>query len=84
MTDKSPTRLAIRDLSVLAYANRFTLWHYKARSETLAKVTAPHFFDEATTMLSEGDMIMISAADGGRVVIVSHASDDLVTVSPLA
>ena len=37
---------AIRDLSVLAYANGFTLWHYKTAG-TLAATGAPGYFAEA-------------------------------------
>ena len=40
---------AIRNLSVLAYANGFTLWHYKAGGDRLSHVEALDFFadDEA-------------------------------------
>ena len=31
----APMVFAIRNLSVLAYANGFTLWHYKAGKERL-------------------------------------------------
>jgi len=59
---------AIRNLSVLAYANGFTLWHYKAFGETQATVTAPSFFREAGDMLASGDMVMVSAPDYGRIL----------------
>jgi hypothetical protein len=61
----------IRNLSVLAYANGFTLWHYKAGSDPLEQVQTPDFFADAADMLAEGDMMMISAADGGRVLCVA-------------
>ena len=38
---------AIRNLSVLAYANGFTLWHYKAGKDRLDDVAARNFFAEA-------------------------------------
>lgn len=62
---------AIRNLSVLAYAQGFTLWHYKAEADRLDQVSAPGFLDGAADMLSAGDMLMISAADGGRVAFVT-------------
>ena len=62
---------AIRNLSVLAYANGFTLWHYKAGPARLGQVGAPGFFADAANMLAAGDMVMISAADGARVMSVS-------------
>jgi hypothetical protein len=62
---------AIRNLSVLAYANGFTLWHYKAGRDQLEAVELRDFFADAADMLAEGDLMMISAADGGRVLCVA-------------
>jgi hypothetical protein len=60
---------SVRNLSVLAYANGFTLWHYKALPEDQA-VGEPGYFDEAGDMLAGGDMMMVSARDGGRMLCV--------------
>ena len=60
----------VRNLSVLAYANGFTLWHYKAGRDALGAVAADGFFADAADMLAAGDMMMISAADGGRIAAV--------------
>ena len=65
---------AIRNLSVLAYANGFTLWHYKAGNDPLKHIETLDFFADAADMLAEGDMMIISAADGGRVVSVASGS----------
>jgi len=62
---------AIRNLSVLAYANGFTLWHYKAGRDQLEQVEALDFFSDASDMLAEGDMMMVSASDGGRILCVT-------------
>ena len=51
----------IRDLSVLAYANGFTLWHYKAGMDSLADVACDDYFADASDMMAAGDMILISA-----------------------
>ena len=59
---------AIRNLSVLAYANGFTLWHYKAGKDRLGQVGTAGFFADAADMLADGDMLMVSAADGGRIL----------------
>ena len=45
---------SIRDLSVLAYANGFTLWHYKAGAGGVAAAGGPGFFDPAADMLASG------------------------------
>lgn len=65
---------AIRNLSVLAYAQGFTLWHYKGAAITLAETRAPSFFNGAADMLATGDMLMVSARDGGCVGFVSQIS----------
>ena len=75
---------AIRNLSVLAYANGFTLWHYKAGKERLEGVARPNFFADACDMLALGDMIMVSAADGARIICVTLADIETVSTAPLA
>lgn len=62
--------VSIRSMSVLAYAQGFTLWHYKAGAATLADTVENGFFDTASEMLAVGDMIMVSAQDGGRMLVV--------------
>ena len=60
---------SMRNLSVLAYANSFTLWHYKT-CDAQSAIAEPGFFNDAGDMLSAGDMLMVSARDGGRMVCV--------------
>lgn len=69
---------AVRDLSVLAYANGFTLWHYKAGDDALASVGALGFFDSAADMLASGDIMMVSAADGARVLAMARVEGKVV------
>ena len=72
----------LRNLSVLAYANGFTLWHYKS-AEDQATVAAPGYFTEAGDMLTAGDFVMVSAPTGGRMLcVVPHARG--VATAPLA
>ncbi|NUB12683.1 hypothetical protein GAY28_08155 [Azospirillum brasilense] len=54
---------APKDLSVLAYTNGFTLWHYTTQHD-LAQVDEPSYFDGASDALRIGDQITINA--GGR------------------
>ncbi len=61
---------SLRNLSVLAYANGFTLWHYKTGCDAQADVDQARFFDDAGDMLAGGDMVMVSARDGGRMLYV--------------
>ena len=46
---------ASSDLSVLAYANNFTLWHYTTID---ASVTSSGYFDKAVDMLRVNDLIV--------------------------
>jgi hypothetical protein len=38
-------------------------------------LTVPGFFDQACDMLAAGDMVMMSASDGGRLAFVAAATD---------
>ena len=62
---------ALRSLSVLAYANGFTLWHYKGGADSLSAVGRPGYFDDAVDMLAGGDMLLVSTPQGGRVLCVA-------------
>ncbi len=61
---------SMRNLSVLAYANGFTLWHYKAAGEDRMEVGQAGYFDDAGDMIAGGDMLMVSARDGGHMMCV--------------
>jgi hypothetical protein len=74
---------AIRNLSVLAYAQGFTLWHYRADAAPLDQAARPGFFDDAADMFAAGDMVLVSASTGGRVLFVT-ATEPAVITAPLA
>lgn len=78
----SAMEFAIRDLSVLAYAQGFTLWHYKANPETLPRAAERGFFDAAAEMLACGDIVMVSSSRGGRLMVVA-GNHNGVTTAPL-
>jgi hypothetical protein len=61
----------LRNLSVLAYANGFTLWHYKAGSDHLIQTMGPGYFADAADLLSPGDMVMLTGAEGGRIASIA-------------
>lgn len=50
------------NLSVLAYANNFTLWHY---TTTDADVTTGGYFNKATEMLRIHDLIIANVDTDG-------------------
>ncbi|MET4697684.1 hypothetical protein ABIE65_000695 [Constrictibacter sp. MBR-5] len=53
-----------RNLSVIAYANGFTLWQYGSGADALAAITASGYFNEAAPMLRVADLIVIADSAG--------------------
>jgi hypothetical protein len=51
-------------LSVLAYANGFTLWHYSTE-DTAATADTAGYFNKAADMLRTGDMILVNVDTAG-------------------
>lgn len=62
-----------RNLSVIAYANGFTLWHYTTGDE-IKEVEDPSYFTKVWTLMNTGDIIIINCADGAhfRQIIGIH------------
>ena len=71
-----------RELSVLAYANGFTLWHYRTTADDLL---SPGYFDSAQELLREGDQIIANTASQEKPglvnLVVTHVDDDAVAVA---
>ncbi len=70
------------DLSVLAYANNFTLWHF---TTTDGDVEGAGYFDKAAEMLRENDLIIANIDTAGSAsttfYVVSANDGSSVTVS---
>jgi hypothetical protein len=75
---------AVRNLSVLAYANGFTLWHYKSGKDRLDLVSSDNYLGDAADMLSQGDLIMTTTANGARILCVTLADVETVVTAPLS
>ena len=75
---------ATRNLSVLAYANGFTLWHYKSGKDTLEIVSSGNYLADASDMLTAGDLVMITATDGARILCVTLSDVETVITAPLS
>ncbi|MEO5338216.1 MAG: hypothetical protein H7841_15175 [Magnetospirillum sp. WYHS-4] len=75
-----------KNLSVLAYANGFTLWHY-ASTDTAAAAEGAGYFNNAADMLRVGDMIMANLDTDGTaasgVLLVASNVGGTVGVSEL-
>ncbi|CCQ72330.1 hypothetical protein [Magnetospira sp. QH-2] len=72
-----------KNLSVLAYANGFTLWHYTT-TDLNTQVDDVSYFDDAADMLRVGDMVMANTdtGEGGTPIAALYAvaSNDGTTV----
>ena len=71
-----------KNLSVIAYANGFTLWHYKENA-TLATITASGYFSSVKTLMNTGDIILINGSNGSSIKVVT-ISEGVVTVGALS
>jgi len=71
-----------KKLSVIAYANGFTLWHYAA-SETMEAITTSGYFNNVITLMNTGDIIIINASDSTSIKKIS-VSSSAVTVGALS
>ena len=66
---------ANKNLSVIAYANGFTLWHY-AENAALATIISDGYFNDVKNLMNIGDIILINANDNTairRVIATSPA-----------
>ena len=60
-------------LSVMAYANGFTLWHYKDTKLKRSEID-DNFFSRIYTLCGVGDKIMLNLQDGYYEVIIVEIS----------
>jgi hypothetical protein len=75
-----------KNLSVLAYANGFTLWHY-GTTDTAVDVDTTGYFNSAADMLRVGDMIIgnvdTAATPQAGIFVVRSNTAGVVNVSDL-
>ena len=72
-----------RNLSVLAYANGFTLWHYTS-TDTATVIEAANYFNDAADILRANDLIVVNVDTDGtvssKIIGVSGVSAGAVTL----
>lgn len=72
-----------KDWSVIAYANGFTLWHYKS-DDTMEQISAINYFPRSVIQLSAtGDIMIINAGDGTCIKQVEIISADKMKLKQL-
>lgn len=74
------------NLSVLAYANGFTLWHYST-VDSPSSVDTLGYFNDAAEMLRTGDMVMancdIDGTQSGGIFLVARSAGGVVDTTNL-
>ncbi|MFQ6778154.1 MAG: hypothetical protein ACLRFI_02560 [Alphaproteobacteria bacterium] len=70
-----------KNLSVIAYANGFTLWHYAA-SETVSAISTSGYFNSVVTLMNTGDLIIINGSDSTIIASVT-VSSGVVSISDI-
>lgn len=71
-----------KNLSVIAYANGFTLWQYAA-NETLATIATAGYFNNVKTLMNVGDIVIVNASDDTSIKVIGVSSGNI-TLSALA
>ena len=70
-----------KNLSVIAYANGFTLWHYASTDEAIAAISASGYFDGVKTLMNTGDIVIINASDKTAIKSVKVAGNTVTVVT---
>lgn len=67
-----------KNLSVIAYANGFTLWHYSA-NESVATITANGYFNPVRTLMNIGDIVIINGSDNTVLKKINITTQNVTT-----
>lgn len=73
---------ATRNLSVLAYANGFTLWHYES-VDGAAALAGFGYFDQAADLFRRGDIVIATSTDGASLLTVASCDGERVQIAAL-
>jgi hypothetical protein len=58
-----------KNLSVIAYANGFTLWHYSSQ-ETLEELYKENYFKKIFDLAATGDIVILNGSDGAAIKVI--------------
>lgn len=68
-------RYVPRNLSVLAYAQGFTLWHYRAPDLLPAHAVEGRGYFDGCDMIAQGDLVLASGAEGFSILFAARVFD---------
>lgn len=72
-----------RNMTVIAYANGFTLWQYRTMDSIKLLDEDIHYFAEISTLMKTGDIIIINAGDITAMRCIANLKGDVVELGPL-
>lgn len=64
-----------RNLSMIVYANGFTMWHYCATDETFDDILKSRYFELVKTLMNIGDMFIVNASDRSGIIFLVSNND---------
>lgn len=70
-----------KNMSVIAYASGFTLWHYK--TEDSIKDLKEKYFEVVADLMAVGDMLIINASDGNYIRFIKSIKNKKVEICEL-
>ena len=68
-----------KNLSVVAYANNWTLWHYKTEDK-MSEIDMDYFPKDVVKLMACGDMIIINAEDYTGIKYVESITEGKVKI----
>lgn len=73
-----------KNLSVIAYASGWTLWHYRADDTELKQIVADQrFFSKVYHLSATGDIVIINGKDGTGIYCMTLTEDKRVILGGL-
>ena len=65
-----------KDMSVIAYVNGFTLWHYKTNVDTTKDILEnPQYFGMIYTLCHAGDIIILNSKDETAFLVIDSVEE---------
>lgn len=72
-----------RNLSVIAYANGFTLWHYRENYDAIEELEHESYFGSIWTLCAVGDIFIINCKGGAYLRQIAELSQNKVKLIPM-
>lgn len=66
-----------KNMSVIAYANGFTFWHYTSDEDRLGEICNLGYFNRMITLVNTGDVIIINGKDSTGMRYMELVGEDI-------